>query len=241
MKLSTIALVAPFLAATAQAVEFDVSGVKLGMDAAAARQSIEAANPKYEMAAVKNPKTGKVIGTNGMIPGFSTNANEHFQAIYDESGKVWFVGKSQVVPQGKSFGKDQMLASLTEKYGKPSYHSIVGPGGTARWDFDRAGKQYVGEEVGSPCSTRGGDAQLTPISVAGYWVQYPKQFNPKCGRVIEARYGFNPASGIVDKYGVRAFDSALVHDALVREQSAAQQKRDDAVKKELGAGNKPGL
>lgn len=238
MKLRALALVVSLsvTATAAQAVEFDVSGVTLGMDAAAARKAIEAANPKYQMADIKNPKTGKVIGTNGLIQGFSNTANEHFQVIYDESGKVWFVGKSQTVAQGKGFSKEQMLASLIEKYGKPSFHGE----GWARWHFDRAGKLHLGE-ADSPCKVGGGDKALTPISVVGHWVRYPTGFNPKCGRVIEASYSWDQKTGIVSHYGVRAFESAAVYDVLMRDQAAAQKKRDDALKQELGAGNKPGL
>lgn len=230
----------PFLTSAVHAVDFDVSGVKLGMPSEAAQKVLKASNPKYQITTIKSP-SGVAAGVDGIVMGSQQMAEEHFQMLTNPSGQVWFVGKAQTVPKGKSFGGAQMKASLIEKYGRPTddYASSAGSG-HMRWHFDRAGKLYQGDPVLSPCVAPPGEAQIG-LSVIGVWVKYPTSFNPKCGKVIDAVYMGDGATGLVEKYVTRAYEAAATYDTIVRETAAMKKQRDDAINKETKAGNKPGL
>ena len=225
---------------TAYAADIDVSGVKLGMPADQAKKVIVAANNTYRINDIKSPN-GSLIGANGLVTGFQNSITEHFQALYDPEGKVWFVGRAQTVPRGSSFTMAQIRASLVEKYGAPSFSSDLGTVGSAQWQYNRAGVLFKGAHDKSPCKTGQMDGSQVGLSVAGFAVKYPTKLDPNCGRVVEASMMSDPQTGLVSVYVVRAYESAETFDANQRNAQAAREKRQNAIDGEIRANNKPRL
>ena len=225
-----------------QALAMDISGVQLGDSLANAKSAIANANSKFSMSPLKltNGKEAGVIAvTAERIPGRGiTDAggpSDEFVALQDESGKVWFLARSQRLVQGSRIKIDVLIASLKEKFGEPSGEIPILSGLGRKWEFDRNGKQYVGPAGKGPCAT----ISLSD-SIPGTTISAPHSFSPNCGKLITATTG-SVIEGMISHYTLNVIDAQSMYDQLNAREAQAEKERKKKLEQEKAQGTKPNI
>ena len=96
----------------------DISGIALGESLADARATAMKVNPAYKIEnLIMNGATVgfKAIAGNTQRP---EDAPDQLVAVADDSGKVWFIDRRQVYPEGKRIALDVLDKSLHDKFGE---------------------------------------------------------------------------------------------------------------------------
>lgn len=152
-------------------------------------------------------------------------------------------GTAQIVYREMMFGSagptfENMLASLTEKYGAPGFQQAFGDGGRARyafWAWDAAGRRIALNER-HPCSDRRG-AIAAPLMLPEELKRATVHVNAGCATTLTAEYG--GLNGIVSSFKIVAVDHRGIRerhtstsqyvDELVAAKERNERKKADAV------------
>ncbi|MXS21625.1 hypothetical protein [Pseudomonas oryzihabitans] len=219
----------------------DISGVALGSSLAVAKDGISKANPNFKLTPLMllSGKEGGVTAvTADRIPeagvGSATRPSDEFAVLQTESDKAWFVARVQRMQPGARIKNETLLASLTEKFGKPSFPTPLRHGYI--WEFDRNAKQYFGPASGSPCK----DMALGRYNLPSVSVSAPQSFSPTCGKWILVDTS-QELDGMVSHYSVSLIDVKTMFDELAAHKSQAETERAKKLSEEQAKEVKPNL
>jgi len=215
------------LTSTATLAADDISGVAIGTSLAAAKEAIAKANPDYQI----NPlmlTSGKEAGVTAktddtMMSGdrhYSTGLSDEFAALLNDAGNVWFIARAQRFDKGGRLKLDTLKEALTEKFGQPSDHSIIGSLGFT-WQYDRNGKQWKTGSGVAPCQGNGTSTMIPGVSMTA-----PRSFSPRCGLLVSVN-AVTQKDHMVSYYTISITDVKGMFDEL-----SAQDAKEEADRKQ---------
>ena len=223
--------------AFAQAGNYDIAGVKIGLPLSTQKAVIAKANPNYQMTDIKD-NAGKVIGLEASVQNWDGELVDRFIALQGNSGKVWFIARAQDVasPESpKGMLGTTLLSALKEKYGVPTDV----PSDREVWYFDRQDRKIPrGAQTGCSGSVFGAPLQIStkreiPDYVSYLGIRVPNEFSGDCGVVISAQASFGKGANggansvaaykLVRVFRVQIADVKSRYDEMAAEKAAAQE------------------
>ena len=200
-------------ASTALAVNTDINGLKLGMQAPAANAVLKKMNPKFVITDLVQDNK-KVMGVRAFSGGQGMMAQglDLATALFDDSGAAWYIGRRQRYAGDARPSNKTMKDALIEKYGPPSYAQSS----SMMWHFVRGSAAPVKmSNFGGPCNFEKKEVMM----VADLTLAIPKEFSPKCSLSISAEW--SNEGEMVDSLMITMFDAARMHDQLTAASNAA--------------------
>lgn len=213
----------------------DVSGIKVGVPLAAQRDAIAKINPNYQLNDIKLAN-GKLLGVLATARKDGTLV-DHFLAVQDDDGTVWYVERGQEYAKGERIRKDVLLNSLKDKYGQE--YTDVRWDYAPQWEYDRHNNLYKG--IRGPCA----DLENSYIGrIEGFNVSVPTSFTESCGLKIETSMSFDSEDAdMVSRFVISITDPKHQYDVL--SSRAAKEEADEKARKqrllESEKANKPKL
>jgi len=227
-------------AISAQALP-DIGGVKMGTQLATQKPLIEKINADYKFSEIKT-REGKVVGIQGIAEN-NSHVSDHFIALQDDSGRIWFLGRAQKYPEGSYIPKATFLSALKQKYGIPS--SVTPDEQTFLWAYDRNYALMDRKSSSGACpSTAGGNVttsrtDLSRLKGDGISLAVPGGFESTCGIQLNANLNRHYNADMIVGSSIQMVDHKVRYDVLDKknsEEEAARKKALDAMKD-----NKPKL
>lgn len=232
-----IALTALLVAACAvqAAPVADISGIKIGLPLAAQKAGIEKVNPQYKLSEIRTTE-GKVVGVEGLaMVGKYKEVTDHFVALQDDAGNVWYLARAQRYESGAYIPLANYVSALKDKYGAPT--SQIMDGARSQWSYDRNGVAQV-PKAPQVCPISADGTEISKMREDGISVPVPSRFEPNCGIQINATLT-SAGNNLIRGSSIVIVDHKPRYDELVKLKAmadAAKQKGLDALKD-----NKPKL
>jgi hypothetical protein len=230
---ATLALALP--AMTVQANE--LAGIKLGMSLAEAKSSL-AAN-------VKGLKILTVSDNgieNGVYGGREKGIKEDEDSVLAFKGDaeaIWFIGRSQFLPNSQRFPVKTLIDALRKKYGKESHLSSEREFGQMEWFFDKNNRLFIGHQYtdGSPCPDTG-FVDRKGIETPNKFFEIPRRIGETCNLYYKATWSPDE-NGLIMRLDVTVIDYSLMNKYLQQRDSKEKMEREKKVKQQSGV--KPNL
>lgn len=233
----------------------DILGLSLGIPLAEAEQTIKAANPAFEIRALKD-KNGALCGYDASLTDKASmtmtgpRLMEQIIVLSGRNGRVNTIARSQLQPGDKGLLPETLEAALREKYGEPSLSRTQQWDRIMAWASDRNGNllkdvsPYLARPTVKPQQPSSwGSVAMSRLTEAHMLA--PQKLPQDGGTLILARFdlksGATPdASAMrVHAFSVSMFDmAALYADAVADREDKERLQRDQY---EKAKANKPSL
>lgn len=224
----TLALCAAGAEAEPQTVP-DIGGVKIRAPLMAQRVLIEKLNPSYKISELKTTD-GRVIGLEAVArEGKYNDIVDHFIALQEEQGNVWFVGRNQVFSEGKYVPTKTLYDAFLQKYGQ--YTLAVSGINRLQWHFHpTTGQRFAGYKENTcqdNLDSTNGALNINNMTV-------PNSFSSACGlSIYTSFYGWSKDPSLAVSYEIKIVDRKPRFDELQRranEAEAALKRQSDAMR-----------
>ncbi|WP_434601760.1 hypothetical protein J3P89_05065 [Pseudomonas sp. Z1-14] len=236
----TLSATLAFAVSTAfAAVPTDISGVALGSTLEEAKDAIMKANQAYTISPLKT-----VDGTEAGVTAVTNKTlaqADQFAALQDDAGKVWFVGHMKHYEEGSRIPLDNLVASLTEKFGPTSFRNSQ-MGEVMYWEFDRNGKLYKGVDqvfndrgIG-PCA----QVHFSNMHIPGVSFPAPQNFPSECSLLIMA-YSQPDQDKMVREFSLSVTDVKSMYDQLNAKETQAKAEQARKLEEEKSKAAKPNI
>lgn len=202
----------------------DIGGVKIRAPLMAQRALIEKLNPAYKISELKT-RDGRVIGLEAVARvGSYGDVADHFVALQEERGNVWFIGRKQTLAEGKFVPVKTLHEAFLQKYGP---YTLAADGiNKLEWHFHPTTAQRFTNYKENTCqdsfTVMDGGLNINGMTA-------PTSFSSRCGlSIYTSFYTWSKDPGLVVDYEVKVVDRKPRFDELQRKKSEAES----AVKRE---------
>lgn len=205
----------------------DIGGVKIRAPLMAQRALIEKLNPAYKISELKT-SDGRVIGLEALARvGMYSEVSDHLVALQEERGNVWFIGRRQILAQGKFVPVKTLYDAFLQKYG--SYTLAADGLNKLEWHFHPTTAQLFASSKENTCQDR---FNLLDGGLDINGMTAPTSFSSRCGlSIYTSFYTWPKDPSLVVDYEVKIVDRKPRFDELQRKKSEAES----AVKREADA------
>lgn len=233
----------------------DIVGLSLGITLSEAEQKIKAADPAFEIKALKD-KSGTVCGYEACrtdkksMTMTGPRLEEQIIVLAGKNGLVNTVARSQLQPADNGLLPETLDAALREKYGEPSLQRVQKWDRIMAWAHDSNGNPI--KDI-SPYLARPSDKPQQPSSWGSVALSRlteahmlaPKKLPQDGGTLILARFGLKSPGGSPDAtmrvtaFSVSMFDMAALYADTVADKEDQTRRQREQYEKDKA--NKPTL